>query len=85
MFGQINQFKQQNRNLEQSLEAFFSGLQGVIVARTFTDPVWFFITDWFPIYLVAKGISLKSGLIAVWIPFVAADLGNFFGGAASGI
>ncbi|TSC57623.1 MAG: ATP-dependent Clp protease ATP-binding subunit ClpC [Candidatus Peregrinibacteria bacterium Greene0416_19] len=31
MFGQINQFKNQNRNLEQSLEAFFSGLQGVIV------------------------------------------------------
>ncbi|MDO8648909.1 MAG: ATP-dependent Clp protease ATP-binding subunit [Candidatus Peregrinibacteria bacterium] len=31
MFGQISQFKQQNRNLEQSLEAFFQGLQGVIV------------------------------------------------------
>jgi ATP-dependent Clp protease ATP-binding subunit ClpC len=31
MFGQINQFKQQNRNLEQSLEAFFHGLQGAIV------------------------------------------------------
>jgi ATP-dependent Clp protease ATP-binding subunit ClpC len=31
MFGQINQFKSQNRNLEQSLEAFFHGLQGVIV------------------------------------------------------
>ena len=31
MFGQINSFKQQNRNLEQSLEAFFNGLQGVIV------------------------------------------------------
>lgn len=57
---------------------------GVIVARTFTDPVWYFIADWFPIYLVAKGISLKSGLIAIWIPFIAADLGNFFGGAASG-
>ena len=57
---------------------------GVIIARSFTDPVWFFITDWFPIYLVAKGISLKSGLIAIWIPFVAADLGNFFGGATSG-
>ena len=51
---------------------------GTIVARTFTDPVWFFVTDWFPIYLVAKGIELKSGLIAVWIPFIAADLGNFF-------
>jgi ACS family hexuronate transporter-like MFS transporter len=57
---------------------------GTIVARAFTDPVWFFVTDWFPIYLVAKGIELKSGLIAVWIPFVAADLGNFAGGAASG-
>jgi ACS family hexuronate transporter-like MFS transporter len=57
---------------------------GVIIARAFTDPVWYFIADWFPIYLVAKGISLRSGLIAIWIPFVAADLGNFFGGAASG-
>jgi len=31
MFGQISQFKQQNRNMEQSLEAFFQGLQGAIV------------------------------------------------------
>jgi ACS family hexuronate transporter-like MFS transporter len=57
---------------------------GTIVARGFTDPVWFFVTDWFPIYLVAKGIDLKSGLIAVWVPFIAADLGNFFGGIVSG-
>jgi len=57
---------------------------GAIISKTLTDPVWFFITDWFPIYLVAKGISLKSGLVAVWIPFIAADLGNFFGGLASG-
>jgi MFS transporter, ACS family, hexuronate transporter len=57
---------------------------GTIVARSFTDPVWFFVTDWFPIYLVAKGIELRSGLIAVWIPFIAADLGNFFAGWASG-
>jgi len=57
---------------------------GAIVSKALTDPVWFFITDWFPLYLVAKGISLKSGLIAVWVPFIAADLGNFFGGTASG-
>jgi ACS family hexuronate transporter-like MFS transporter len=57
---------------------------GVIVSKGLTDPVWFFITDWFPIYLIAKGISLQSGLIAVWIPFLAADLGNFFGGGVSG-
>jgi ACS family hexuronate transporter-like MFS transporter len=57
---------------------------GVIAARAFTDPVWYFVTDWFPIYLVAKGIDLRSGLIAVWVPFLAADAGNFTGGAISG-
>src|SRR3954468_9745699 len=57
---------------------------GTIVARSFTDPVWYFVTDWFPIYLVAKGIDLRSGIIAVWVPFLAADLGNFAGGIASG-
>jgi len=56
----------------------------VVVARAFTDPVWFFVTDWFPIYLVAKGIDLRSGFVAVWVPFIAADLGNFFGGGLSG-
>lgn len=56
---------------------------GVIAARTMTDPVWFFITDWFAIYLVTKGINPELGLLAFWIPFVAADLGNFFGGGVS--
>lgn len=57
---------------------------GTIIARAFTDPVFFFIAEWFPIYLVAKGIELKSGLIAVWIPFVAADVGSFVAGGISG-
>jgi ACS family hexuronate transporter-like MFS transporter len=57
---------------------------GTIVAKSFTDPVWFFVTDWFPVYLVAKGIPLKDGLFAIWVPFVSADLGNFFGGWVSG-
>jgi ACS family hexuronate transporter-like MFS transporter len=56
---------------------------GVIAARTMTDPVWFFITDWFAIYLLTKGINPEQGLLAFWIPFVAADLGNFFGGGIS--
>ena len=55
-----------------------------VIARAFTDPVFFFITEWFPIYLVAKGIELKSGLIAVWIPFIATDIGSFFAGGLSG-
>ncbi|HEV2714871.1 MAG TPA: MFS transporter [Terriglobales bacterium] len=57
---------------------------GTIIAKAFTDPVFFFITEWFPIYLVAKGIELRSGLIAVWIPFIAADLGSFAAGGISG-
>jgi ACS family hexuronate transporter-like MFS transporter len=57
---------------------------GTIIAKAFTDPVFFFVAEWFPIYLVAKGIDLKSGLIAIWIPFVAADVGSFFAGAVSG-
>jgi ACS family hexuronate transporter-like MFS transporter len=57
---------------------------GTIIAKTFTDPVYFFIAEWFPIYLVAKGIELKSGLIAIWVPFVAADVGCFFSGWISG-
>jgi MFS transporter, ACS family, hexuronate transporter len=56
----------------------------VMIAKSFTDPVFFFIAEWFPIYLVAKGIELRSGLFAVWIPFVAADVGSFFAGALSG-
>jgi len=57
---------------------------GVMAARGFTDPVWFFVADWFPVYLVGKGIDLRGGLVAIWVPFLAADLGNFAGGAVSG-
>ncbi len=56
---------------------------GIIAARAFTDPVWFFIADWFMIYLVSKGFSPEDTLVAFWIPFVAADLGNFAGGGFS--
>lgn len=56
---------------------------GTIIARAFTDPIWFFITDWFAIYLVAKGFDAETALFSFWIPFLAADLGNFFGGGMS--
>src|ERR1051326_8169221 len=57
---------------------------GTIVAKTFTDPVFFFIAEWLPIYLVAKRIELKSDLMGLWIPFIAADVGSFFAGWFSG-
>ncbi len=56
---------------------------GIIIAKTLTDPVWFFITDWFAIYLVTKGFKLEESLLAFWIPFLAADVGNFAGGGFS--
>jgi ACS family hexuronate transporter-like MFS transporter len=75
---------QASEGLSWSALLKFPQTWGTIIAKSFTDPVWFFVTDWFPIYLVAKGITLRSGLIAIWIPFIAADLGNFFGGGMSG-
>jgi ACS family hexuronate transporter-like MFS transporter len=56
---------------------------GIILGKALTDPVWFFITDWFAIYLVSRGFSLERGLLAFWIPFIAADAGNFLGGGLS--
>ncbi|HEY3130947.1 MAG TPA: MFS transporter [Acidobacteriota bacterium] len=56
---------------------------GYIIGKTLTDPVWFFITDWFAIYLVSKGFKMEESLFAFWVPFLAADIGNFFGGGLS--
>ena len=56
---------------------------GIVVGKAFTDPVWFFITDWFAIYLVSRGFRLEETLLAFWVPFVAADAGNFLGGGIS--
>lgn len=81
--GSGSQQEQQNRPSWRSLLTL-PQTWGTIIAKAFTDPVFFFIADWFPIYLVAKGVDLKNGLIAIWIPFVAADCGNFTGGAVSG-
>jgi len=56
---------------------------GAIAARGLTDPVWFMITDWFAIYLVGRGFRLEETALGFWVPFLAADLGNFFGGGVS--
>jgi ACS family hexuronate transporter-like MFS transporter len=56
---------------------------GIVLGKALTDPVWFFITDWFAIYLVSKGFRLEDTLLGFWVPFLAADLGNFAGGGLS--
>ncbi len=55
----------------------------IILGRSLTDPVWFFITDWFAVFLVSKGFRIEHTLAGFWIPFLAADFGNFFGGGLS--
>ena len=58
---------------------------GIILSKSFTDPVWYLITDWFAIYLVSKGYQPEQSLLAFWVPFLAADIGNFAGGGVSSI
>ena len=56
---------------------------GVIISKSLTDPIWFFITEWFGIYLVTKGFDLDKSLLGWWSVFIAADAGNFLGGGLS--
>jgi ACS family hexuronate transporter-like MFS transporter len=56
---------------------------GIVVSKALTDPVWFFVTDWFAIYLVSRGYRVEDSLMAFWAPFLAADIGNFAGGGIS--
>lgn len=56
---------------------------GIVLVRSVLDPYWFLMADWFAIYLVQKGWRLEDTLAGFWVPFLAADLGNFFGGGLS--
>ena len=58
---------------------------GIFAARFITNPVWWFVAYWMPLYLKQQyGFTLlKIGAFA-WIPFLAADIGNMVGGALSG-
>ena len=58
---------------------------GIVLGRALTDPIGWFYIFWLPQYLSdARGFSLKRIALFAWIPFVAADLGNFTGGWISG-
>jgi ACS family hexuronate transporter-like MFS transporter len=58
----------------------------IVIGRSLTDPVWWFYVFWLPEYLSdTHGFNLKQIAIFTWIPFVAADLGNFTGGIISGL
>lgn len=56
---------------------------GIVLGRFLLDPYWFLIADWFALYLQSKGFKLEASILGFWIPFLGADLGNFFGGGLS--
>jgi ACS family hexuronate transporter-like MFS transporter len=56
---------------------------GIVLGRMLLDPYWFLVADWFAVYLVSKGFRLEQSVLGFWAPFLAADLGNFFGGGLS--
>jgi ACS family hexuronate transporter-like MFS transporter len=58
---------------------------GVVLGRALTDPIGWFYVFWLPQYLSdARGFNLKQIALFAWMPFIAADLGNFTGGLISG-
>lgn len=58
---------------------------GVVLGRALTDPIGWFYVFWLPQYLSdARGFNLKEIALFAWMPFIAADLGNFTGGLISG-
>jgi ACS family hexuronate transporter-like MFS transporter len=57
----------------------------IVLGRSLTDPIWWFYLFWLPQYLSdARGFSLTKIALFAWMPFVAADIGNFTGGLISG-
>ena len=58
---------------------------GLALARTITDPVWYFYLFWFPKYLGdARGLSLGVIAATAWLVYLAADIGSIGGGLLSG-
>ena len=58
---------------------------GIVLARFFTDPIWWLYITWLPLYLSdARGFDLRQIALFAWVPYVAADAGSLLGGWLSG-
>ena len=56
---------------------------GLILGRFLLDPFWFFVANWYGIYLRSKGFSLDQSALGAWAPFLCAGLGNLVAGGFS--
>lgn len=58
---------------------------GLLLARFFSDPVWWFYLFWMPKYLVEnRGFTPAQLALFAWLPYLTADLGAMVGGYISG-
>ncbi|HEU0123066.1 MAG TPA: MFS transporter [Bryobacteraceae bacterium] len=58
---------------------------GLLLARFFSDPVWWFYLFWLPKYLVEqRGFTMAEMGMMAWMPYLAADAGALCGGWLSG-
>lgn len=58
---------------------------GLLLARFFSDPVWWFYLFWLPKYLVEqRGFTMAEMGMMAWMPYLAADAGALVGGWTSG-
>ncbi|HEX9108849.1 MAG TPA: MFS transporter [Longimicrobiales bacterium] len=58
---------------------------GFIIAKSMTDPVWWFYLFWMPTFLDSKyGVTLSALALPLVVAYVAADFGSVFGGWLSG-
>ena len=54
---------------------------GFILAKSLTDPIWWFYLFWLPGYLSRdKGFTLATLAALLWIPYLWADFGSVGGG-----
>jgi ACS family hexuronate transporter-like MFS transporter len=58
---------------------------GLLLARFFSDPVWWFYLFWMPKYLVdQRGFTMTQLGVFAWLPYLTSDLGSIAGGWFSG-
>ena len=58
---------------------------GLLLARFFSDPVWWFYLFWMPKYLVEqRGFTMAQIGVFAWLPYLTSDAGAIAGGWISG-
>lgn len=56
---------------------------GLILGRFLLDPFWFFVANWYAIFLDSRGFNLKQSMLGMAVPMICAPLGNLIAGALS--